>query len=165
MVCHEVTKTPKKGVELLKKTIINTGLNNFILVDKITHAEAQNISGIKTFSNSPAYLALESLAQLGAFHVRYLTGFKRHAFLLKITRCLIPAQEKLNGTYRLSGMLVSRSISAFSHILQAEKGDMIQLKGEFMFATVDYDRSFQKEKLMDHYRSVFSCLQNDSKTD
>jgi len=165
MVSHEGTKTPKKGVELLKKTIINTDLNKFILVDKITHAEAQNISGIKTFSNAPAYLALESLAQLGAFHVRYLTGFERHAFLLKITRCLIPAREKLHGTYKLSGMLVSRSMSAFSHILQAGKGDRIRIEGEFMFATVDYDRSFQREKLMDHYRSVFSCLQNDSKTD
>jgi hypothetical protein len=152
-------------MEKFQRITVNTELNNFILVDKITHAEAQNISGIKTFSNAPAYLALESLAQLGAFHVRYLTGFEKHAFLLKITRCLIPAQEELNGTYRLSGMLVSRSISAFSHILQAEKGDRIQIEGEFMFATVDYDRSFQKEKLMDHYRNVFSCLQNDSKTD
>jgi hypothetical protein len=152
-------------MEKLQKITVNTGLNNFTLVDKITHAEAQNISGIKTFSNAPVYLALESLAQLGAFHVRYLTGFEKHAFLLKITRCLMPAQERLNGTYKLSGMLVSRSVSAFSHILQAEKGDRIRIEGEFMFATVDYDRSFQKEKLMDHYRSVFSCFQNDSKTD
>jgi hypothetical protein len=152
-------------METQQKITINTGLNNFVLLDKITHAEARNISGIKTFSNAPAYLAIESLAQLGAFHVRHLIGFERHAFLLKITRCLMPAHEKLNGTYELSGILVSRSISAFSHILQAGKGDRIQIEGEFMFATVDYDQSFQKEKLMDHYRSVFSCLLKDSKTD
>ena len=152
-------------MQTLQGITVNTDLNEFLLVDKITRVEAKTIRGIKTFSNAPAYLALESLAQLGAFHVRYLTGFERHAFLLKITRCLMPAQEKINGTYKLSGKLVSRSTSAFSHIIQAGKGDRIQIEGEFLFATVDFDQSFQKEKLMDHYRSVFSCLLNDSKTD
>ena len=148
-----------------QRITVNTGLKDFVLLDKITHAETQHIRGIKTFSNAPVYLVLESLAQLGAFHVRYLTGFERHAFLLKITQCLMPAQEKIDGTYTLSGKLVSRSTSAFSHIVQAGKGDRIQIEGEFIFATVDFDQSFQKEKLMDHYRSVFSCLLNDSKTD
>ena len=148
----------------MKKITVNTGLKSFGLIDRITHAEAQKIRGIKTFENSPSYLGLESLAQLGAFHVRYLVGFERHAFLLKITRCMMPAQAGLNGTYLLSGKLVNKSRSAFSHTLEARKGDKVQIEGELMFATVDYNQDFKKEVLQDHYRNIFSCLMNDLKT-
>ncbi len=61
----------------MKKINVNTGLNRFILVDRIVQAEEQDISGLKTFANAPAYLGLESLAQLGAFHIRYIMEFKR----------------------------------------------------------------------------------------
>jgi hypothetical protein len=147
----------------MTRTSINTGLNRFILVDRIVQAEEQDISGLKTFANAPAYLGLESLAQLGAFHVRYIMEFKRHAFLLKIGRCLMPAQAELNGTYQLSGTLVNRSSSAFSYTLQAKRGGSVWIEGEFLFATVDYDEMFKKEILQEHYRNVFSCLQNDLK--
>ena len=147
----------------MKKITVNTGLNGFILVDSIIQAEEQDISGLKTFANAPAYLGLESLAQLGAFHVRYIMEFKRHAFLLKIGRCLMPAQEELDGSYKLSGTLVNRSASAFSYALQAKRGGRVWIEGEFLFAAVDYDMRFKKEILQEHYRNVFSCLQNDLK--
>ncbi len=147
----------------MTRTSINTGLNGFILVDRIIQAGKQDISGLKTFADAPAYLGLESLAQLGAFHVRYIMAFKRHAFLLKIGRCLMPAQAALDGTYQLSGTLVNRSSSAFSYALQAKRGGSVWIEGEFLFATVDYDKMFKKEILQEHYRNVFSCLQNDLK--
>jgi hypothetical protein len=147
----------------MTKTSINTGLNRFILIDRIIEAEEQDISGVKTFSNAPAYLGLESLAQLGAFHVRYIMEFKLHAFLLKIGRCLMPAQADLDGTYKLSGILVNRSSSAFSYVLQAKREGSVCIEGEFLFATVDYDKMFKKEILQEHYRNVFLCLQNDLK--
>ena len=147
----------------MTKTSINTGLNGFILVDSIIQAEEQDISWLKTFSTAPAYLGLESLAQLGAFHVRYIMEFKRHAFLLKIGRCLMPAQAELDGTYKLSGTLVNRSSSAFSYTLQAKRGGSVRIEGEFLFATVDYDKMFKKEILQEHYRNIFSCLRNDLK--
>ena len=145
----------------LQKIKIHTGLKGFILLDRISYAEEQNISGLKTFANAPAYLGLESLAQLGAFHVRYITEFKRHAFLLKIGRCLMPAQAELDGTYTLSGTLVNRSASAFSYALHAKREGSVRIEGEFLFATVDYDKRFKKEILQEHYWNVFSCLQND----
>jgi 3-hydroxymyristoyl/3-hydroxydecanoyl-(acyl carrier protein) dehydratase len=148
--------------EQLQKITVNTGLNSFLLIDSITEAESRSINGIKTFINDPIYLGLESLAQLGAFHVRFLTGFERHAFVLKITRCQLPAHAVLNGRYHLHGELVSQSVSAFSHVLQAKKGDKIQIEGEFLFATVEYDHNFRREILQDHNRKVFSCLQKDS---
>lgn len=149
----------------MEKIIINTGLKGFILIDRITFSDAENISGIKVFENAPVYLGLEVLAQLGAFHVRYVTGFERHAFLLKITRCVMETQAELSGNYNLSGKLVGRSRFAFSHILRARKDDKDIIEGEFVFATVAYGRGFQKEILQDHYRNAFLCLKNDSKTD
>ncbi len=144
---------------------VNTGLNSFILVDKIIQAEEKEISGTKIFNDAPLYLGLESLAQLGAFHVRYLSGFERHAFLMKIDRYLMSEKQGLNGEYALSGRLVSRSASAFSYALQAKKGNDVSLEGGFLFATVDYDKNFKKEILEEHYKNVFLCLQNDSKKD
>lgn len=144
---------------------VNTGLGSFILIDRIIQAEEKEIRGTKIFNNDPVYLGLESLAQLGAFHVRYISGFKRHAFLMKIDRCLMPEKQGLNGEYALSGTLVSRSSSAFSYALQAKNGNAVYLEGEFLFVTVDYDKNFKKEILKEHYQNVFLCLQNDSKKD
>jgi hypothetical protein len=144
---------------------INTGLDRFVLVDKIHMLDKTHIRGTRTFINTPVYLGIESLAQLGAFHVRCLIGFKRHAFLLKITRCITPAHEKLNGTYALTGKLVSNSASAFSYVLQAMLEGNIQMEGEFLFATTDYDHGFKKDILEKHYRNLLSCLKNDSRVD
>jgi hypothetical protein len=145
--------------------IINTGLEGFVLVDKIHMLDETHINGARTFTNAPVYLGIESLAQLGAIHVRYLIGYRRHAFLLKITRCITPANEKLDGTYALTGNLVSNSASAFSYVLRAVLNGNIQMEGEFLFATTDYDHGFKQDLLEEHYRNLLSCLKNDSRTD
>ena len=147
------------------RTVINTGLDSFVLIDKITEAAAGNIKGIKNFVAAPIYLGLESLAQLGAYHVRFITRFERHAFLLKITSCTMPAQEVIDGRYLLYGTLTGQSESAFTYKLQAKKGNKAHIEGEFLYATVDYSATFKREILQNHYRKVFSCLQNDIKTD
>jgi hypothetical protein len=144
---------------------INTGLDRFVLVDKIHMLDETHIRGTRTFTNAPVYLGIESLAQLGAFHVRYLIGFRRHAFLLKIATCLTPPHAELDGTYDLSGTLVSNSASAFSYVLRAVLNGNIQMEGEFLFATTDYGRGFKKETLQEHYRNLFLCLKNDSRAD
>lgn len=144
---------------------INTGFDGFILVDKIHMSDERQIHGTRTFTNAPIYLGIESLAQLGAFHVRYLMEFKRHAFLLKMNSCTTPAHAELDGTYALSGELVSNSASAFSYLLQAKRDGNIQMEGEFLFATTDYGCGFKKEILLEHYRDLFLCLKNDSRAD
>ncbi len=144
---------------------VNTGLDDFVLLDRITEAGDEIITGEKRYYNDPVYLGIESLAQLGAYHVRFLTGFENHAFLLKINQCTIPPHHVLNGIYLLKGTLVSQSKSAFCYALQAGKENKVQIEGEFLYATIDYDRMFNKKILQAHYRKVFSCLQRESKTD
>ncbi len=153
--------------------MVNTGLSDFVLIDRITGVEAENIDGIRNFAEAPIYLGIESLAQLGAYHVRFLTCFEKHAFLLKINRCRVSAGQFLNGRYLLHGSLISKSESAFAYNLQAEREDNVtlakrgfsdetQIVGEFLYATVDYNHIFKKEILQNHYRKVFSCLRNDN---
>ena len=152
----------------MERINISTGLDGFVLVDKITGVGDSYIKGIKNFKNAPVCFGLESLAQLGAFHVRYINSFKRHAFLLKIDSFSAPSNislidNSLNGDYLLSGTLDSRSKTAFSYNLEAKTGDKIQIKGKFIFATIEFGSLFKKEILENHYRMVFSCLQSGSK--
>ena len=152
----------KQG-NILQKITVNTGRDGFILLDRIVQAEPQLILGMNTFNREPAYLGIESLAQLVAFYVRYITDFQRHAFLLKINQCRMTSRTDLLGTYNLSGMLVSRSESAFSYELQAISRGRIQIEGAFLFATVDYDRHFKQKNLQQHYRDLFTCFQSVTK--
>lgn len=147
------------------RLIINTGLPEFLLIDEITEAGFENISGVKNFADAPAYLGIESLAQLGAYHVRFLTRFERHAFLLKITRCKISAREPIDGQYLLYGALENRSDAAFAYKVKAKKGEETHIEGDFLYGTVNYSTFFKKEILQNHYREAFSCLKNDIKTD
>ena len=109
----------QKGSDVIKVTV-NTGIKSFILIDRITQAGTQNIGGIKTFTNDPLYICLESLAQLGAFHVRYLIGFERHAFLLKITRCLRrPMRDWLSLGFKKEGFPNDTGASAYDQQLRS----------------------------------------------
>jgi hypothetical protein len=144
--------------------VINTGLKGFILLDMVLEVSASRILGAKSFTGVPAYLPLESLAQLGAFHIRYITGFSRHVFLIKIVSCSIPLRTAMEGEYVLSGNLIGRSDSSYRCFLKAEKDKETAAEAELLYAAVDYDHNFKKGILHDHYTKVFSCLQRDLKT-
>jgi len=152
-------------IKKMERMTINTGLDGFVMIDKITHIRPESISAVKRFSYSPPHLAIESLAQLGAFHVRHLIALERHAFLLKINHCSTVSEDLLTGKIRLVGRLTGKSEAAYAYHLQAEKDNLILLDGEFLYGTVEYDTSFNQEILQQHYRRVLSCLRNDTKTD
>ncbi len=144
--------------------VINTGLAGFIMLDRVLEVGTSRIVGTRSFTGVPAYLPLESLAQLGAFHIRYITGFSRHVFLIKIVSCSIPLRTAMEGEYVLSGNLVGRSDSSFRSFVKAEKDKETAAEAELLYAAVDYDHNFKKGILHDHYTKVFSCLQRDLKT-
>ena len=131
-----------------------------MLLDAITSVDENTIVGAREFSQDFPWLGIEALAQLGAFHVRQLTDFQKHSFLLKINRFSLPQSETLQGSYLLQGTLVSRSRAAFVYELQAIKGKMLEFSGNFLYAAVDYDDTFIEERLHNHYLRIFRCLQN-----
>lgn len=139
-------------------------MDDFVLIDDISDIGSQHISGSKHFFRAPSHLGIESLAQLGAYHVRYLTSFERHAFLLKINHCKASEQCALDGICLLQGTLTNKSNVAFAYNLLAEKEHTILIEGEFLFGTIEYNAALKKEVLQNHYRKIFSCLRNDIKT-
>ncbi|MEM5786210.1 MAG: hypothetical protein AAGU11_02755 [Syntrophobacteraceae bacterium] len=149
----------------MARIIVRSGLPGFVLLDSIHEAGPLSISGHKRFNRSPHYCAIEALAQLGAFHVRFLNDFAKHAFLLAVKRCSLPAVRELTGDWMLSGKLASRSSSAFSYELSAVGDTGETMEGEFLFSVAEYDGTLFKEEIMvRHYRKVFSCLRASSKT-
>lgn len=147
-----------------KEIVVHTGLDGFVMLDRVLDVGVSNITGTRIFSHAPIYTGLEALAQLGAYHVRHLTGFSRHVFLIKIAHCGLPPEKVLEGEYVLSGVLVSQSNSSFLFRLKARQSEQTIMEGDFLFAAVDYDNNFKKDTLRRHYAEVFSCLQSDIKT-
>lgn len=148
-------------MNIINRIKVNTGLEDFVLLDRISEIGAATIAGKKKYFNDPAYLGIESLAQLGAYHVRFLTGFKNHAFLLKISHCHVIGSKILHGEYLIDGRLINRSKSSYSYLLRAKKKDQVQIEGEFLFSTLKYNDNFNKKILEKHYRRVFSCLKKE----
>ena len=145
--------------------VINTGLKGFVMLDRILEVSTSHIVGARSFSDDPVFWGLESLAQLGAYHIRYLTGFSRHVFLIKIDHFSLPLEEVMRGEHLLCGNLLHQSDSSFLCCLEAEIENKTVMEGEFLFAAIDYDHNFQSDNLRYHYAKVFSCLQKDIKTD
>ncbi|MFO7559131.1 MAG: hypothetical protein R6X10_09905 [Desulfobacterales bacterium] len=141
---------------------IHTGLDRFLLLDSISGIGQNSIEGTLFLSGDHRYLGIESLAQLGAMHLRFITGFSCHAFLLSIRTCSIQDKFVPNSNLLLSGKLLSRSISGFLYALDAVSEGKTLIAGEFLFATIPYDQKFKKRRLENHYRKVFSCLKNGS---
>jgi uncharacterized membrane protein YoaT (DUF817 family) len=144
--------------------VINTGLNGFVMLDRVLEVNTSHIVGARSFSDDPVFWGLESLAQLGAYHIRHLTGFSRHVFLIKIDQFSLPPGEVMRGEHLLYGNLLYQSDSSFLCHLKAETENKTVMEGKFLFAAVDYDHNFQSDNLRHHYASVFSCLQKDIKT-
>jgi len=144
---------------------IHSGLTGFRLLDRISQVMEQGIQGEKNFEGSPSYLGIEAMAQLAALHVRYLSNFEKHAFLLKVGTCFLPKTDLLEGLWRFEGELLNQSSQAFTYQIMATSEDQLYFQGEFLIATIPYDGSFQQELLQQHYRRLFSCLCNDSKAD
>ncbi len=110
-------------------------------------------------ANATLFAGIESLAQAGALHTRYINDFSRHAFLLKIQRCTLPPGPVLDGEFLIRGVLTGQSAASCSYSLAMEKDGLTVMEGSFLIATVEYDSRFRMDILENRYREVFSCLQ------
>jgi hypothetical protein len=144
---------------------INSGLPSILLIDRITAIDSGEIRGTGTFDGKAVFTLIESLAQLGAFHVRKREGFQRHAFLMKVGKCILPEVLPPAGIMDLQGELTGQSDRSFAYRMRAERQGKTVMKGEFWFSTIDYGNLFDGRKLQEHYERVFACLTSASATD
>lgn len=142
----------------MERIDINTQMDGFHLLTSVTDLGKEKIGGTATFADQPAFVVMESLAQLGALHVRWLCDFSKHAFLLKVERFSLPGESRICGTLALSGRLRIRSQAAFSYDLTASGIWETPLMGRFLFSVKAYDDTFEKKILTTRYKEVFQCL-------
>ena len=140
------------------KIDINTDLEKYVLIDRVTETNECEIQGSVTHQNAPLYTGLESLAQLASMHVKWLHDFKKHAALLKIINIEFNESNQLNGNFLIMGKLTARSGRAFTYSLQSSINGDIKIKGSIIITLIDYDDKFKKEILEEHYKKLFSCL-------
>lgn len=145
------------------ETLIHTGRTGFVMLSRVSGIGPEHIDATAVFGgfHAEVHTAIETLAQAGALHVRYLEDFKRHAFLLTIDRFHGKIPAKADGERLVHGRLISRSRQAFAYDLNLSSNGVIEARGRFLFAVQDYGGRFDRHRLETHYRNLFSCLKND----
>ncbi len=143
--------------------IINTGLDGFIMPDKITAMTETAVEAIKIpdGSNDKVFINIETMAQICALHTRFCIDYEKHAFLLKINAFKNCSDVAGEGDIRIHAEIVSSSKEAFSYTVSASQNKIELFSGKLLIAVTGYSDTFDKEKLKEHYRNIFSCLTKD----
>ena len=128
------------------------------MIDQITEIDPYHIKALKSFNNARVCYAIESCAQLGAYHVRFLLDFNRHAFLIKVKEYEIWPEKQLCGQFFLSGACLSRSNDAFLYKIQFYNQSNLCICGQFLFGVADYDENFERNQLKQYYKEMFARL-------
>ena len=145
------------------KFLINTNLDTFIFINKIISIDNTNIIGTAENKTSDLLVLLETMAQFGAMHVRYLINFEKHAFLIKIKDLFI-SDIIFKGKVQVNGKCVAKSDISFKYYLTVQTIDNKQIaSGYYLFSTQKYGSEFKSEKIKKHYQDLFLCLQKNLK--
>lgn len=144
----------------MERITINTGLERFVMIDRITEVAADSISGEAELTGADPTLLVEAMAQLGGIHIRAGSDFRKHAFLVKVANADVPAGRLPDGTYTVRGTVVSRSESAFAYRMEAGMQPGVLIQGDFLLGVVEYNDEFRQDLLQRHFREVFACLRS-----
>lgn len=137
---------------------IHSHMAQFRLVERISKVSSEGIWGEASFNQTPIYAGLEAMAQLAALDVRQRFRFERHAFLLKVQHCRMPAMDVLEGDFRIKAELCSQSSMAFHYNIVAQGPCGVSLKSELLIGTQAYDEHFPEDILKPHYQRVWTQL-------
>ncbi|MEI7590866.1 MAG: hypothetical protein WCJ49_06110 [Deltaproteobacteria bacterium] len=145
----------------MRRIVVDTKKDSFLILQSITNLTPTNIVGKCTLKDMSYFLALESCAQLGAFHIRYLEQFNRHAFLLKIKSFSVVMPQAVNQELVIVGDMTARSNDVFSYTITIKCESISTIAtGFFLFAVKEYDNELEKVNFRKYYEKAFSCLIN-----
>ena len=145
----------------MARLTIHSHMPCFQLIRRVTDVSNRSVQADAAFAQWPIYTGLEAMAQLAALHVRYSLDFERHAFLLKVDRCDLPAPEKLDGDFSLTAERVSQSSQSFAYGTIAQGPNGLTIEAQLLIGTLDYDERFKKDRLKQYYRKLFETLHNE----
>ena len=133
-------------------------MNHFTLLERITDCTPEQICAEANFVQMHGFAGLESMAQLAALHVRYRLDFRRHAFLLNVIQCQMPARGSLDGHFSLWAKLSSQSNHAFAYKVNADCPARAAFDCQLLIGTQDYGDRFRQARLQTHYQALFNAL-------
>lgn len=142
-------------MEVLK---IQSSMMHFKMVSKILAVYSDGIDAEAVFNGEPLFAGLEAMAQSAALHVRHSLRFERHAFLLSVQHCQMPAMSVLKGLFRVTAVLRGRSSEAFAYQVTAIGPGDADFHGGLLIGTRAYDDCFRKEALAAHYQEIWDRL-------
>lgn len=137
---------------------IQSHMPHFRLINRISKLSTKGMRGEVEFNRTPLFAGLESMAQFAALHVRQHFQFERHAFLLKVQHCRMPAMDHIDGCFRIAADLDSRSSIAFHYQTVAQGPHGIDFEAVLLIGTKDYDDKFPEDILKPHYQRVWTDL-------
>jgi len=141
---------------------IHSRMPDFRLLGSIVEPDRDSIYGESDLEGLSAFAGLEAMAQLAALHVRYLSNFERHAFLLKAIRCRWPDREVLKAHFSLCARMKRRSSDAFVYDVTARGRRGGSLGAELLIGTAAYGARFREAILKPHYQQIFERLNQDA---
>ena len=97
----------------MAKLKIASGLNGFNLLERITAVRPDQLAAERAFCATPAWQALEALAQAGGLHARWLHGFACECHVMKIAN--FDSAAELSGGYLITASLNHRSRDALAY--------------------------------------------------
>ena len=119
------------------------------------------MEAVATLNDAPSFVGLEIMAQAAALHVRQMTDFTRHAFLLSVQNCTLPPDAVLEGRYRVKAVMGHQSSDAFSYHVIASGPDGARCECELLIGTCAYDDRFPELELSTHYRQIWVRLKGE----
>lgn len=138
---------------------IHTGLDQFLLLDRITDFSDTDIMAEKSFSKDEKFLLIEAAAQLASYHVRLLMKCEKHAFLLKVERFnFLFSESGISGTVRLTASLENTTDRAYSYAILGNTGEKEVFQAHLIIATSDYTDEMKADQFKTYYQNSLSCL-------
>lgn len=158
----------------------------FVLLDRALDHTPATLTTSRDFKGAPAWQGVEALAQTGAMHLRHITGFAMHVFLLGVTDCSLPDAPSLPcGPCRIEARLMAitqraatYAITLHAPFFAAEDVETAPpctsppraatmrtapmrtalMRAEMLFGRVPYDTTFREAVLAPRYRDIFAWL-------
>ena len=130
---------------------IASGLNGFNLVERITAVRPDQLAAERVFNATPAWQALEALAQAGGLHARWLHGFACECHVMKIAN--FDSAAELSGSYLITASLSHRSQGALAYAVSGRP----VAHGPALSASLIY--AVRPTEAVDQFQAArFACL-------
>lgn len=150
----------------MERLIINTGMDEFLMPERIlryTETEIETVRTVASSDDAADWIWIETAAQTAALHTRIGIDFKQHAFLLTIDR--FRRTGRPTGECRVKAVRTGAAGTAFRYDVTGTSSGDVCFSGSLMTAVTDGPSAFDQKRLSDHYKKIVSCLMKNSEKD